>query len=623
MATAIRADLGAGGTDPPPVGPGPPHRPGSRAGRWVLHAAVLLVVVQLAVRTWVVWGGSFHDDDLTLAGRSALLPLWSAEYLLYDHGGHFMPGTYVVAGLLTRWAPLEWGPAAVSVVLLQALASVAVLRLLRVLLGDRPALLLPLTFYLFSPLTLPSFAWWAAALNALPLQAGLAWVIADAVLLTRTGRRRYAVSGVFAFALALVMFEKAVVVPWVAFGVVVLLGRSAARPIRTALRRGAALWLGALAVTGAWAGVYLSVVGSPAGGTPASWELALTTAGRGITEGLLPPLIGGPWHWERSVIFAPWATPPLALSVAAVAAAVAGVLVSSVRRRGAWLVWLLVAGYVATSLLAMVTVRLSAEMADILPGTLRYVADTAVVLAVAFSLVLLSPAREARTAGPVSPPKATRVLVPVAALAAVSGCLWSSVTFQRVWTDTATDDYLATARASLAAAGDAPLLDDQVPGYVRWEMAHPENLASRILAPLPDRPRFARSTPDLRVLDASGRLLPGRLQEPYARVEPGTEPGCGHRLTDDDPVTLGTGGDVMLWRYTVRLDYTADRDATVDVTLGRGETIRAPVQQGTHRVYVRLTTGGDGIRLSSPTPGLSLCVHHAAVGQWEVGREPE
>ena len=60
-------------------------------------------------------------------------------------------------------------------------------------------LLIPLTFALFTPLGVPGFAWWAAALNSLPMLAALAWVCADAVLLVRTGNQRYAVTGVLVY----------------------------------------------------------------------------------------------------------------------------------------------------------------------------------------------------------------------------------------------------------------------------------------------------------------------------------------------------------------------------------------------------------------------------------------
>ena len=84
-------------------------------------------------------------------------------------------------------------------------------------------LLIPLTFALFTPLGVPGFAWWAAALNSLPMLAALAWVCADAILLVRTGNQRYAVTGVLVYFGGLLFFEKAAVIPFVAFAVAALL----------------------------------------------------------------------------------------------------------------------------------------------------------------------------------------------------------------------------------------------------------------------------------------------------------------------------------------------------------------------------------------------------------------
>ena len=73
-----------------------------------------------------------------------------------------MPGAFLVAGIITRLAPLVWFWPAMSLVVLQLLASLALLRTLHVILGWRPVLLVPLTFALFTPLGVPGFAWWAA-----------------------------------------------------------------------------------------------------------------------------------------------------------------------------------------------------------------------------------------------------------------------------------------------------------------------------------------------------------------------------------------------------------------------------------------------------------------------------
>ena len=134
-----------------------------------------------------------------------------------------MPGAFLVAGSIIRLAPLDWTWPAISLVVLQLLASLALLRTLHVILGWRPVLLVPLTFALFTPLAVPAFAWWAAALNSLPMLAALAWFCADAILLVRTGNQRYAATGVLAYFGGLLFFEKAAVIPFVAFAVATLL----------------------------------------------------------------------------------------------------------------------------------------------------------------------------------------------------------------------------------------------------------------------------------------------------------------------------------------------------------------------------------------------------------------
>ncbi len=151
-------------------------------------AAAALIVVQLVIRAVLAFRGYFYWDDLILVGRAGTHGLLSPSYLFDDHDGHVMPAAFLVAGAITRLAPLNWIGPAISLVVLQLLASLALLRALYVILGWRPVLLIPLTFALFTPLGVPGFAWWAAALNSLPMLAALAWVCADAIMLVRTAR---------------------------------------------------------------------------------------------------------------------------------------------------------------------------------------------------------------------------------------------------------------------------------------------------------------------------------------------------------------------------------------------------------------------------------------------------
>ena len=179
---------------------GPPYRRVvSDARSPVALAAAALIAVQMGIRAVLAFGGYFYWDDLILVGKAGTQGLLSPSYLFDDHDGHVMPAAFLVAGVITRLAPLDWTGPAISLVVLQLLASLALLRALYVILGWRPVLLIPLTFALFTPLAVPGFAWWAAALNSLPMLAALAWVCADAILLVRTGNQRYAVTGVLAY----------------------------------------------------------------------------------------------------------------------------------------------------------------------------------------------------------------------------------------------------------------------------------------------------------------------------------------------------------------------------------------------------------------------------------------
>ena len=75
--------------------------------KWVARTAVALIALQLVVRSVIAFGGYFYWDDLILVGRAGTQPLLSPGYLFDDHDGHVMPGAFLVAGAITRLAPLN------------------------------------------------------------------------------------------------------------------------------------------------------------------------------------------------------------------------------------------------------------------------------------------------------------------------------------------------------------------------------------------------------------------------------------------------------------------------------------------------------------------------------------
>lgn len=613
MAEAVRTPDAEHAADRAPSTPRPPvDRTAWLRGRRLTQVVLALIGLQLLVRGWVAATGGFWQDDLLVAGRSALVPIFSSEFLLYDHDGHFMPAGFLLTGLLTQMAPLEWWPMVVAMVLMQALASLAVWRVLRLLLGDRPFLLVPLMLYLFSPVTLPAFSWWMAAVNALPFQAALAWVAGDLVLLMRTGRRRYALTGTIVFAIAIAFFEKAVILPFVVFGVAVLLRREAGdrTPLVSAARRARLLWAGLLVVLAAWTATFLSVVGSPAIGPDGAGTVpqAVALIRNGLFRGLLPSLIGGPLTWAEE---GHWADPPTSVVVAGCLALAAAVVWTSRWRRGAGVIWWMVAGYVGANVAAMVAGRLTVVTADILSLNLRYFADTAVVLALAIAFLARAPHRADFRRREFLTASGRRFVAVAAAALFLAGCAVSTVNYQREWAESSTLPYLDSARRSLAAS-EVPLLDQSVPEGVVWLLAHPYNLASHVFAPWDEGARVGTSTPRLQLLDEDGELVDAQL-DPRRSIGPGPLENCGHGIRSGSATSMPLDGPLVALPWTVQLNYLAGADGFVEVALD-GEWVRVPVLEGPNTVYVTVIGGGADLRVRSVTDGLAVCLDSGRVG---------
>lgn len=581
----------------------------SRTRNRILAVALCLIVISAAIRAVIAFSGGFYWDDLILIGRAGTYPALSDALLRYDHDGHLMPGAFLVAEFVTMLAPLQWWPAAATLVAAQVAASLAVLRVLWLLTGPRRALWGPLLFYLLTPLTLPAFAWWAAGMNALPLQAALAWVAGDALQYTRTGRRRHLVSALLVSTFGLFFFEKAVLVPFVAFTTVALahLVDGLDRPIRATLRAGRPLWAGSAVLLVFWVGAYLTTVESRFAVPPAG--IARDLAHHGVSFGFLPTLVGGPWHWDRWNPGPPWSDPPVLL-VALSWIVVAAAAVWCVRHRRRTLpVWIAVSAYVAASLIAMIATRVGPDTTYTLARTLRYFADAAVVVAIGAALVIRAPSR------PECPQlrgRTGRVVAATAAVVFTTGSLWSTVGFARSWADNPTGDYLATARASFATHQDNPVLDHPVSVWVLLPVAHPHNLIGSVFSALPDRPDIGEHTTRLQVLDETGALVPADLLS-VRTLGSGPAPGCGHRVEADVTTVLPTGAMIDS-TWTARLDYLASEDGSVDVGFPSAEPTRVEVNRGPGTVYVHVPGGGSGLQITTRTPGLGLCVAGGAIG---------
>jgi hypothetical protein len=203
------------------------------------------------------------------------------------------------------------------------------------------------------------------------------------------------------------------------------------------------------------------------------------------------------------------------------------------------------------------------------------------------------------------------------AAAFIASCLYSTATFSASWRDNPARPYLQNARASLSAAradSDAPLLDQEVDPLVLQRMARPEDLASHMFALLADRPEFASSTTQLRMLDHAGRLTDAKVT--WVRtVVAGPVPRCGYLVQPELPVRLGLDGPLLPADWTAEINYLANVDGSMTLSLSDGPAARVRVRPGLNRVYVRLPGAGDAIIARADTAELSVCIASGPVGQ--------
>ncbi len=581
---------------------------------WMAVVAGLLIAVQLGVRAVLAFRGYFYWDDLILTGRAGTQNILSPSYLFDDHDGHVMPGAFLVAGVITRVTPLNWIGPAFSLVVLQLVASLALLRALYVILGWRPVLLIPLTFALFTPLGIPGYAWWTAALNSLPMLAALTWACADAILLVRTGNQRYAVTALLAYFGGLLFFEKAAVIPFVAFAITALLAHVAgdASPLRTTWRRGKRLWTISLALTAAWIVVYLIVVNQKRW----SSDLAMTwnLLRRSVTHGIVPGLVGGPWSWNRWAPASPWATPSPVVIALGWAALATVVTVSLIRKQRIVPVWLLAAGYAIACQVPIYLMRSSRFTALELAQTLRYLPDLVVVLALCAAVAFCAPNRN--TARWLDKSPIRTVVTACLATAFVASSLYSTTTFLTSWRDNPAQPYLQNAERTLAQAhssSNEPFLDQEVDPLVLQRVAWPENLASHMFALLTDRPEFASATSTLRMLDATGHVVDAKVT--WVRtIKPGPMPQCGYFVQTDQPSQMPLDGPLLPADWTAEINYLANTEGSIMMSLSEGPETKVPVRPGLNRVFIRLSGAGDAITVRANTAALALCIASGPVG---------
>ncbi|GAA1305108.1 hypothetical protein Psi02_74470 [Planotetraspora silvatica] len=594
-----------------------------RRGKKVAGAAWAMIALSVVCQVVALRATWYSVDDFRFVALATEGPPgWS--YLTQPVYGQLMPGGLFLTWILTWAAGYNWVLTWSVVLLMQVGAYVYVLRTLRLLFGDRPAILVPLAFYLFSPLTVPAVAWYSAAMLSVTLQLAVAGALYAHVRHLREGTLKSGLRTVAWTAFGLLFFIKAAVIPLLLVVVTLFAAplvvpgvRGLRDALRLLLRQRILLVLHGLLLAG-YGACYLVTGATASSYVPVGVERGiglLPYIGRVIGETFLTGAVGGPAGWQPGAgHFANAAPPALLLGFAWLVWALA-VVASLIFRRGAWRAWLVL----LTWLLVADALFTWLGRATAWSGwELRYVADAAPVLAVCLALAFL-PVRDLPGNGNrtylIKPPSGPAVKATAGVLAGAMAALsiLSASSFGKLIDTTEQRAYIGNAARALAAAPAGTAI---YPTDVPMEMPIPAtgltDLTSRVLAPVAprwavDSMRAPEPATEPRVFDDKGDLVKMTIKGGGLLGPPAGLP-CFPTIGGVVDLPLSTDGGPLT---VAGLGYAAFVDTTASATVD-GRRLTLPLKRGDGVVYFPVRSA---VRSLSLTVSGGTCVKAIAVGE--------
>lgn len=577
-----------------------------RRGQILVFALVIVAVGTLARSRWTL-GSWLSGRDFGYIATATLDEPGADRALL-------IPGVLID---LAASNGFEWSGYAAQIIVLQALAGLACLVMLWAVFGPRPLILVPLAWYLLTPLTLPASLSWSVAVHHGPAHIALFIALAATAAWLRRGQPGVGVLAVVAYAVGLLSDPGGVVI---LVPILVLMGRLAG-PSHPPGRRRRPLVLGAglFSVTAVAVGWRLT---SPA---PFSGDAPARDLGDGLAAAVTG-LAGGPWTWTWSHAPVAEASPPL-FWVLGAGAGLAALVVLAVRARPA-AAWSLL-GWVVTLAAVLALVRLDPGVTlGASPSDMATYGAWAVAGAM-FLGGLLLPFRGER--GPegtrpsrFSDPSPWPPIVACAAALFVLSTTVSGVRFAEPWQTTTEPQafpervYVDTVTATL---DDNDLwtpivLDTVVPPWVRGTRHAPDDRLSRFLAPLRSELTVVSSGIDVMMLDDRGRVGPAHIASEPNHGEPPV-PDCGF-LVQREPVTVPLTPTTAPDPW-IAIDYLASADGLLDVYVG-GELHEISIRSGLGLLWLPVDADPGSITLGA-RGDLTVCASAIRVGAPSIRTE--
>jgi len=603
-------------------------------GRAVLVAAIGLLCLQAATRAYAFTSGWFLFDDLTFIMRSATMDTWSADYLFTGYNGHFMPGSFLWVSLTNALWPTSYLSVVISTLVMQALLGALVYKILVALFGRRPAILIPLTIFLFSTMTLSAFSWWAAALNQIPGMVAAALALWFQIRMHRTGRTRWGYLALGALIVGLAFHEKVLlIIPGVlALTFFWFTPGAPIRRLRLFFRENRTLLACYVVVLVSYLTFYVMHIPSPVNGRPTAL-VGLQTVATNLTGAVIPSLFGGPFTWGQLGLGAV-AFPISAVVIVTLSATVMLIATSIFRRYRAVFGWAVLIGYWLANAVILGVTR-AAWVGDIIGREYRYVADVTLPIVVFGSLAFLPLAGTWRRGKPqlLLPRRAwgaaasqrampwpkipeawwvTPVCVGLIVMSLVSTMSWVPL-----WRNDVTPKYLDVVRADLDKAdldkADHPLVMANVPLPNPSYPIPPTGVDTKMFVSglgynLKVLER-GESTDALYQLDDQGHVRETKVDG--FPNESGPEPGCGWRV-DREPQTIPLQAKTMGWDWWAQVTYIATNEAETTITVGT-VTSKVHILPGTHSLFVVGSGEVSDVTFTPLTYG-GLCTDYVRVG---------
>lgn len=587
----------------------------------VAVVAAALILIQLAWRAKIGAAGYLSLDDFVLAARSVGQEL-NFSYLTGHFNNHMMPAGVAYTWLVTKAAGYVYWPYLVFMLTIQALAGIALFRLLRLMTTARWGLLIPLTVFLFTPLNMETTTWWAFGMLMLPMQLAMIWAIGAMTKYTQTRRHRHLVSISLALLFGLAFGEKALLIIPLLFGLTacLLVRGSFGRSIWRALTGYWPAWLVLTAIAVPYVIIYLRKADTSYR-RPESFEQVSTFAQQFFLDNLIPGLAGGPWQWYEQL-----PAPGTALKTVALLVVAAVIAATVWRRPRAGRAWLLAGGYALLAASLIATSRLGyGDWSELSGLILRYSSDTVVVVVICLAAALfgvrgMPDRRPPRPLPGISAP-AAKVLKPVTAVVVLAlftvGSAISTSAYAQHWAGQSARGYVETARASLAKAPPGTVYFDRlVPPHVVSQFSAPYNKQSKFFAAFPNPPVFVTQAERPSVIDDSGHIKLAAVVKGVLNL-PGDEGGCRYRIGGGTPeVAIPMEDSRFEWIWVLRIAYTATGTSRVEVhTEGRliGEFTAQPGERAHHLAFVG--TVGKVIDLKVIQPDAEICANELYVGE--------